>query len=513
MRSDFVRWILIVVVMPVGARDLAARQPADAADLLGATEQAAVAFASSAEASPFSAPEFLVRARVNARYDEDLAAMQIFRPSYPFWKHVFAIPDGSVAFGSGRDGRLLAVFPTRGDWTKAGQWFDESLASVLSGVRLQSSVTVRRQQVADLLEPLVGRVVHNATRGEFLMPNVRRYGSFLKEWGAIYERFGVPAEIGLAQAIVESGLSGTIRSEAKALGFCQWLPANWERLKRLAHTVIEGYNQTTQAAYCAAYLTVLATKYGSFIPALSEHHTGGANVGRTVINGARLGGANTREQYLMGSEFAIDLRNISTRTYSDVVRTYGPRSFLYSEMVFGNTINVREFMESIPQERIYAMRVPRATSLSVIAQRTGLSVDEIQRFNPALKRQVPAGANLYLPMYVEEFGPDVSFWHRPASPEYMSVLLDFVSLDATLEDWEDPAFDNVLRSFQRRFQETGTEEGAIMATVLAYTMHDLNMSRPLLAEYRASQRILSLFERGVREREATISRSSTSVAR
>ena len=134
----------------------------------------------------------------------------------------------------------------------------------------------------------------------FLLPNAERYGSFLDQWGAIYERFGVPAEIGLAQAVIESGLNGRVRSPARALGFCQWLPRNWNYLKRLAPYVIEGYNQTTQAPYCAAYLTILATMYGSFIPALSEHHAGGVNVGRTVINGERLGGAGTREQYLMG---------------------------------------------------------------------------------------------------------------------------------------------------------------------------------------------------------------------
>lgn len=69
----------------------------------------------------------------------------------------------------------------------------------------------------------------------------------------------------------------------------------------LAPNVIEGQNQTTQAPYCAAYLTILATKYGSFIPALSEHHAGGTNVGRVVINGERLGGQSVRERYFLGS--------------------------------------------------------------------------------------------------------------------------------------------------------------------------------------------------------------------
>jgi hypothetical protein len=64
------------------------------------------------------------------------------------------------------------------------------------------------------------------------------------------------------------------------VGFCQWLAPNWKTLDRLAPAVIEAGNQTTQASYCAAYLSVLAVKYGSFVPALSEHHAGGTNVGR-----------------------------------------------------------------------------------------------------------------------------------------------------------------------------------------------------------------------------------------
>ena len=38
----------------------------------------------------------------------------------------------------------------------------------------------------------------------------------------------------------------------------------------------------------------------------------------------------------------------------------------------------------------------------------------VRRFNPALIRQVPARATLYLPVYVAAFGENVTFWHRPA---------------------------------------------------------------------------------------------------
>ena len=348
------------------------------------------------------------------------------------------------------------------------------------------------------------RVLHNQTRGLSLQRNARRYGAFLSEWGAIYERFAVPAEIGLAQAIVESGLSGTVRSRARAIGFCQWLQRNWNRLKVLAPNVIEAQNQTTQAPYCAAYLTILATKYGSFIPALSEHHTGGTNVGRALVNGERLGGQDVRERYFLGAAFSRDLRSVSPRTFRDLYGTYGPRSALYAEMVFGNMANVARLTSTTPQAEVFAMRTERALPLTEIARGSGLPADEVLRFNPAVIRQVPKNGTVYLPRYVEAFGPDESFWHRPASQEYASVLNEFVRLDVPLEHWDDPDFDAVLRRFRERFEATNTEEGSVMATMLAFVLQDQRTNRQaqILAEFRTSPPILRLFERGKVERDA-----------
>jgi hypothetical protein len=356
--------------------------------------------------------------------------------------------------------------------------------------------------------------VNNPTRGTFVLPNVNRYGSFLADWGAIYERFGVPAEIGLAQAMIESGFNPTVRSEAGAIGFCQWLSRNWNELKALSPNVIEAHNQTTQAAYCAGYLAILAAKYGSFIPALSEHHAGGTNVGRTIINGGRLGAEDVREQYLIGSAFALDLRQISADRYSDVVRTYGPRSFRYTEMVFGNADRILEMMGSIPQDSIFAMRAGRNIPIDEVARRSGLSTDEVRRYNPALLRQVPAGANLYLPFPMEELGRDVTFWHGAPSPEFSAVLEDFFRLNAPVDAWDDPAFERVLAEFRARFRETDTEEGAVMSTMLSFVMNETFRSGrgAQLAEFRTSERILRLFEEGVAERE-NLRAAATGVAR
>jgi hypothetical protein len=441
------------------------------------------------------------------RFEADQDAMASYRTSYPFWQHLFVIPDGSIAFGSERTGRLLVTFPTKGDWTRDAVWEDPSLASALEGVKLPVDLDRRRDEVARLLESRVGPVVHNPTRGLFLLPNAQRYGAFLREWATIYERFGVPAEIGLSQALVESGFSGTVRSRARAIGFCQWLQVNWNRLKRLsAPQVIEGYNQTTQAPYCAAYLTILATKYGSFIPALSEHHAGGTNVGRTLINGERLGGENIRQHYFLGGEFVRDLRSLAPRTFRDLYGTYGPRSALYAEMVFGNIPNVERLMSETPQRDIHAMRTPRAVTLAEISRISRLPPDEIRRFNPALTRTVPARSNVYLPHYLASFGPDVSFWHRPMSPEYAEVLKDFLGLEVPLAEWDNRAFDTVLINFRDRFEATKTEEGDVMATMLTFVLQGQRSSRQgeILAEFRASDHILRLFDRGRAERDASL---------
>jgi hypothetical protein len=458
----------------------------------------------SAGLTPAPAPAERIASLAHERRQDDLAAIEAFRPGYRFWRYIFTIPDGSIAYGSARDGRLLAVFPARGDWRRTAEWKEPSLSGTLAGQVLPRRLTDLRTAVADLLEPEAGPVLHNATRGQFLLPNVKRYGVFLAEWGAIYERFGVPADIGLAQAAIESGLNGTIRSEARALGFCQWLSRNWNQLNRISPHVIEAYNQTTQAPYCAAYLALLATKHGSFIPALSEHHSGGTNVGRQLINGERLGGLDPRTQYLLGAELTRDLRLLAPRRYRDVYGTYGPRSFRYAEMVFGNTYTVAELQQTTPQARIHAMRTHRAIPLAEVTRRTGLSADEVRRYNPALVRQVPARATLYLPRHVADFGTDVAFWHRPPSPAFASALADLLALEATPAEWDAPAFVPVLLRFAERFQATRTEEGTTMATVLAYLAEDIQTSGRdrILADFRTDTRIARLFAEGVAERAA-----------
>ena len=74
-------------------------------------------------------------------------------------------------------------------------------------------------------------------------------------------------------------------------------------------------------------------------------------------------------------------------------------------------------------------------------------------------------------------------------------------LDAGAEEWDDPTFAPVLADFRRRFSNTNTEEGAVMATVLAYVMDQTYASsrRTLLIQFRQSEHVQELIERGIRQ--------------
>ena len=81
------------------------------------------------------------------------------------------------------------------------------------------------------------------------------------------------------------------------------------------------------------------------------------------------------------------------------------------------------------------------------------------------------------------------------------MLSDFLRLDVGVQRWHEPSFDAVLRGFQRRFDETDSEEGDVMATMLTYVIDDLRTSRraAILEDFRTSGRILELFKQGAAE--------------
>ena len=172
-------------------------------------------------------------------------------------------------------------------------------------------------------------------------------------------------------------------------------------------------------------------------------------------------------------------------------------------MIFGNMATIGELKSTLPQQQLFAMRPDRALSPDEVANRTGLSIDEVRRFNPALINRVPAKANLYLPFHVAEFGADSTFWHRAAPPAYLHVLDDFLELQESfnVEDWSDGSIFAALRSFESRFRATESEEGIVMASVLAFVIADMNAGKQheILERVRGSEQANHILAQGVVE--------------
>src|SRR5262245_44252305 len=143
-------FVTAVAVIPLAASHLTLQEPAGRA-------------VRDAPATPMTAADIAA-----ARRRADFDAMQKFRPGYPFWQHVFTLQDGSIAFGSARDGRLLATFPAKGEWSRGARWTDPTLAHVLDGQQLARKLNDRRDQVEFLIERTAGPVLQNSTRGDAL---------------------------------------------------------------------------------------------------------------------------------------------------------------------------------------------------------------------------------------------------------------------------------------------------------------------------------------------------------
>ena len=52
--------------------------------------------------------------QAEARLQADVDIVKAFRPAYPFWQHIFTIPDGRIAFGSARGRPPAGHLPLEG---------------------------------------------------------------------------------------------------------------------------------------------------------------------------------------------------------------------------------------------------------------------------------------------------------------------------------------------------------------------------------------------------------------
>ena len=132
-------------------------------------------------------------------------------------------------------------------------------------------------------------------------------------------------------------------------------------------------------------------------------------------DGTRVGADEPRERYFLGADLARELRSIGDE-YKDIYQS-AVRALPHTRKWCSATpLPSRHHRRDAAAARAFGMRTTRSMPLAEIIRRTGLTADEVRRFNPALAVR-PRGCDA-LPPCVRLVGRDVSFWRRQASSDY-----------------------------------------------------------------------------------------------
>lgn len=232
------------------------------------------------------------------------------------------------------------------------------------------------------LNPLVQQYInYYQGRGRSTMEaGLRRSGRFMKIARDTFRREGVPEDI-IWLGQVESAWSPKARSWAAASGLWQFVSGTGAQYGlRQTAWVDERNGIEKPTAASARYLKDLSKRYnGDWLLAMAAYNTGALNVDRAI---SRAGQANYWAIY---PYIAQETRNYVPNILAVIMIAKNPEKYGFH----GVRPEAPMSFETMP--------VSSSTSLRLIADATGTSVDAIQALNPELRRDVtPRGENYNL---------------------------------------------------------------------------------------------------------------------
>src|SRR6185437_2087424 len=221
-------------------------------------------------------------------------------------------------------------------------------------------------------------------RGRSTMENgLRRSGRYMKIAREAFRKNGVPEDITwLGQ--VESAWQNRAMSWAGASGLWQFVRSTGAQYNLRQTAWVDERNGIEKPTYASAqYLKDLARRYnGDWLLAMAAYNTGALNVDRAI---SRAGAANYWKIY---PYIAQETRNYVPNILAVILIAKNPEKYGFHGIRPGAPMS----FETIP--------VSSSTSLRLIADATGTSVDAIQALNPELRRDVTPrgeGYNLRVP--------------------------------------------------------------------------------------------------------------------
>ncbi|MCP9495487.1 MAG: transglycosylase SLT domain-containing protein [Pyrinomonadaceae bacterium MAG19_C2-C3] len=217
-------------------------------------------------------------------------------------------------------------------------------------------------------------------RGRSTMESgLRRSGRFMRLAKRIFREEGVPEDIAwLGQ--VESAWRPTARSWAAASGLWQFIPSTGSRFGLRQTAWVDERNSFEKATRASArYLKWLNNRYnGNWELAMGAYNTGEGNIDRAIRRAGR------PDFWATYPFIAQETRNYVPNILATILIAKNPAKYGFHNIKPEAPLSYDE------------VRVPSATSLQLIANLTGSSLDYLRSINPELRRDVTPRGEAYV---------------------------------------------------------------------------------------------------------------------
>jgi membrane-bound lytic murein transglycosylase D len=230
------------------------------------------------------------------------------------------------------------------------------------------------------VNPLIQQFInYYQGRGRVTMETgMRRSGQFMKMARKIFREQGVPEDIvWLGQ--VESGWRAKAYSSAAASGLWQFVPGTGRTFGLRQTAWVDERNSYEKATLASAkYLKWLANRYnGDWMLAMAAYNTGEGNVDRAIQRAGRA------DYWSIYPYIAQETRNYVPNILATIMITKNPDKYGFRGVRPDAALSYD------------TIQVQSATSLQLIANATGTSVDYIRFLNPELRKDVTPRGESY----------------------------------------------------------------------------------------------------------------------
>jgi membrane-bound lytic murein transglycosylase D len=196
-----------------------------------------------------------------------------------------------------------------------------------------------------------------------------RAGPYLPMIRSKFEAAGLPVEISYLP-LIESAFSVKAYSRARAHGMWQFMSATGRYYGLEVGSLVDERRDPVRSTEAAvAYLTDLHNEFSDWHLALAAYNSGAGNVRRAIRR------SGSRDFWVLKRYLPRETRNYVPAFIASIIIAKDPEKYGFP----------------VPDEQEWSydrVDVPDALDLQFLADKTSLSVDELRRLNPAIRRDL-----------------------------------------------------------------------------------------------------------------------------